>query len=272
MSTQTPTTPDLSAVKIRQQTAWSSGDYRAVAARMALLGEQLCEAVDVGADETVLDIACGNGNAALAASRRFAKVTGIDYVPDLLIHAAQRAEVEGLQATFLVGDAEDLQFDDAIFDVVLSAVGAMFTPDQERAAAEMLRVCRPGGRIAMANWCHDGFVGDLFRTIAGYVPPAPGVHPPTLWGTEELAQSLFAPAKAVTCERRTYVMHFRSARHYVEFMAAHYGPMLKAFQAVGDDNREKLAAEIERAAERYNRSGAETLKLECTWLAIVVER
>ena len=268
----TTTTTDLNAVKARQRAAWSAGDYGAVGARLVLLAEELCEAVDVRAGETVLDVACGNGNAALAASRRFATVTGVDYVPELLAHAAQRAQVEGLQAAFYEGDAEDLRLEDGSFDVVLSAIGSMFSPDQERAAAELLRVCRAGGRIGMANWSHDGFVGDLFRTIGRYVPPPPGVQPPTLWGTEERVRQLFAGAKAVTCERRSYMMHFRSAAHYVDFMATHYGPILKAFEVVGDANRGELAADIEGVVERYNRSGAEALKLECGWLAVLVER
>lgn len=231
----------------------------------------MCEVVDVRAGESVLDVACGNGNAALAASRRFAEVTGVDYVPELLAHAAQRAQVEGLEATFLDGDAEGLGFDEGSFDVVLSAIGAMFSPDHEQVAAELLRVCRPGGRIGMANWCHDGFVGDLFRTIGGWVPPPSGLQPPTLWGTEERVRQLFAGAKTLRCERRTYFMHFRSARHYVEFMAAHYGPMLKAFEAVGG-GREELAADLEGVAERYNRGDAHALKLECDWLAVIVVR
>jgi SAM-dependent methyltransferase len=267
----TTTGSDLTAVKIRQQAAWSAGDYRAVGVRLALLGEQLCEAADVRAGESVLDIACGNGNAALAASRRFARVTGVDYVPVLLAHAAERARVEGLEATFLEGDAEDLRFQDSSFDVVLSAIGAMFSPDQERTASEMLRVCRPGGRIAMANWCHDGFVGELFRTIGGYLPPPPGLQPPTLWGTEDRVRQLLGGAETVRCERRTFFMHFRSATHYVEFMADHYGPMLKAFEAVGDTRRNELAADLEGVAERYNRGGAGALKLECDWLSIVAD-
>ncbi len=267
----TTTETDLNVVKARQRAAWSAGDYPAVAARLVLLGEQLCEVVDVRAGEVVLDVACGNGNAALAASRRFAIVTGIDYVTELVTHATQRAQLEGLQASFYEGDAEDLRFEDGSFDVVLSAIGSMFTPAQERAAAELVRVCRVGGRIGLANWCHDGFVGDLFRTIGGHVSPPPGVRPPTLWGTEERLRELFPEARSITCERRSYFMHFRSARHYVEFMAACYGPLVRAFEAVGA-RRDELARDIEGVAERYNRGGRGSLKLECEWLAVVVER
>jgi SAM-dependent methyltransferase len=184
---------DIATIKQRQQAAWASGDYAAVGSRLLLTAELLCEAVDLRAGERVLDVACGNGNAALAAARRFCQVTGVDYVPELLERARERVQAEGLEATFQEADAEDLPFPDNSFDVVLSTCGAMFAPDQERTAAELLRVCRPGGRIGMVNWVPDGYVGELFRTIGRYLPPPLGLRPPVQWGSEERLRKLFGP-------------------------------------------------------------------------------
>jgi len=202
---------DIVTVKQRQQVAWASGDYAAVGARFPIIAELLCESVDLRADERVLDVACGHGNAALAAARRFCQVTGVDYVPALLDRARRRAEAEGLEATFQEGDAEALPFGDDSFDVVLSACGAMFAPDQERTASELLRVCRPGGRIGMVNWTPDSYVGELFRAIGRHLPPPPGVRPPVLWGSEERLHELFGPGVSISAPRRSFRWRFPSA-------------------------------------------------------------
>src|SRR5512132_2697614 len=194
MSTTEIHQPDLVAVKSRQRQTWASGDYAAVASRIVLMAERLADAADLRAGERVLDVACGSGNAALAAARCGCEVTGIDYVPELLDRGRERAAAEGLSVDFAEGDAEALQFPDGAFDAVLSCVGVMFTPDQERAAAELVRVCRPGGTIALANWTPSSLVGHLFRTVTGYVPAPAGVRPPGLWGTEERLQELLGPA------------------------------------------------------------------------------
>jgi SAM-dependent methyltransferase len=184
---------DIATIKQRQQAAWASGDYSAVGTRLLLTAELLCESVDLRAGERVLDVACGNGNASLAAARRFCQVTGVDYVPSLLERARQRATAEGLEVTFQEADAEDLPFPDGSFDVVLSTCGAMFAPDQERTASELLRVCRPGGRIGMVNWVPDGYVGELFRAIGRHLPPPPGVRPPVLLGQRGPAAGAVRP-------------------------------------------------------------------------------
>src|SRR5215207_6978203 len=203
---------DLTAVKSRQQATWSSGDYAVIGTTLTITGELLCEAVDLRPGQRVLDVAAGNGNATLAAARRWADVTSTDYVPALLERGRTRAAAEGLPVIFQHADAEDLPFADGSFDVVLSVFGVMFTPNQEQAAQELLRVCRPGGKIGLANWTPDGFIGHVFRTIGKYVPPPPGVKPPSLWGTEQRLHELFGDGIAdLTVNRRMFVFRYRSA-------------------------------------------------------------
>jgi SAM-dependent methyltransferase len=184
ISASSPTI-DLSAVKTRQQAAWSTGNYAVVGTTLQIVGETLCEALDLRAGERVLDIAAGNGDVTLAAARRGADVTSTDYVPALLERGRVRASAEGLTVRFEQADAESLPFADASFDVVLSTFGVMFTPDQEKASAEMARVCKPGGRIGLANWTPSSFVGEMFKVLGRYLPPPVGVRSPALWGTEE---------------------------------------------------------------------------------------
>src|SRR5262249_32948525 len=208
-TTQAPNALDLAAIKAKQQTAWSAGNYAVVGTTLQIVGETLCEAADVKADERVLDVAAGNGNATLAAARRFAMVTSTDYVPSLLNSARQRADAEGLTITFREADAENLGFPDNTFDVVLSTFGVMFTPDQERAASELLRVVRPGGRIGLANWTPAGFVGQIFATLGKHIPPAPGLKPPSRWGTPEWIRSEFGPrASDIQIANREYMFRY----------------------------------------------------------------
>jgi SAM-dependent methyltransferase len=263
---------DIATIKQRQQAAWASGDYAAVGARLYLTSELLCEAVDLRAGQRVLDVACGSGNAALAAARRFCPVVGVDYVPALLERARQRAKAEGLEATFQEGDAEELPFPDASFDVVLSACGAMFAPDQERTAAELLRVCRPGGRIGMVNWVPDGYVGELFRTIGRYLPPPPGLRPPVLWGSEERLRELFGPEPTISAPRRTFLWRFPSAEHQAEFFATFYGPTNKALAALGADRAADLEADMVKVARSFDVSDDDTLVLRQDYLEAVIDK
>src|SRR4051812_25439092 len=183
--TTTPTKPvDFDAIKARQQATWSAGDYAVIGTTLQITGESLCETVDVSAGQRVLDVAAGNGNASLAAARRGCEVTATDYVGALLEGAAARAASEGLRIYCREADAEALPFEDASFDVVLSTFGVMFTPNQEQAAAEMQRVCRPGGRIGLANWTPTGFVGQMLKMVSRYMPAPAGIHSPLEWGTE----------------------------------------------------------------------------------------
>jgi SAM-dependent methyltransferase len=263
---------DIVTIKQRQQATWAAGDYSAVGARLLLTAELLCEAVDLRAGERVLDVACGNGNAALAAARRFCQVTGIDYVPELLDRARQRAHAEGLEATFLEGDAEDLPFPDASFDVVLSTCGAMFAPDQEQTAAELLRVCRPGGRIGMVNWVPDGYVGELFRTIGRYLPPPPGLRPPALWGSEDRLRELFGPGVTISAPRRTFLWRWPSPEHQAEFFATFYGPTNKALAVLGGDRAADLKADMVEVARRFDVSDDDTLVLRQDYLEAVIHK
>src|SRR5215210_6691715 len=214
---------DLTAVKNRQQATWSSGDYAVIGTTLSLTGELLCEAVDLRPDQRVLDVAAGNGNATLAAARRWADVTSTDYVPALLERGRARAAAERLPVTFQEADAEDLPFADGSFDVVLSVFGVMFTANQDQAAQELLRVCRPGGTIGLANWTPEGFIGHVFRTIGKYIAPPPGVNPPALWGTEQRLHELFGDGiSELRVKRRVFVFRYRSAQHWLEVFRTYY--------------------------------------------------
>jgi len=264
---------DLAAVKKSQQVMWAGGDYATIGARILIASELLCEAADLRAGQKVLDVGTGTGNTALAAARRFCEVTGIDYVPAWLERARERARLEGLEAAFVEGDAEAIPFPDASFDVVLSTYGSMFAPDQERTAREMLRVCRAGGKIGMANWTPDGFSGQMFRVTARYIPPPPGLKPASRWGTEAGVRELFGDGIAsLRVARRELVFRFRSARHRTEFFRAHFGPTIKAFEALDAARQEEFTRELEALAERFNRSGDGTLVLPSEYLEVVAVR
>jgi SAM-dependent methyltransferase len=256
--TQPITTPpvDLDAVKRKQQATWASGDYSAVAALIQIISENLCDAADLRAGARVLDVAGGSGNTALAAARCFCDVVSLDYVPSLLERGRERAAAERLPVEFVEGDAEALPFQDASFDAVISVVGVMFAPDHERAAAELVRVCRPGGTIALANWTPTGFIGGLLKTVGKHVPPPAGVRAPTLWGDEEHLRGLLgAHVDELRTERRNYTFRFRSPEHFVDFFEAYYGPTHKAFAALDDQGRAALRADIVELLRGYDRIG-----------------
>jgi SAM-dependent methyltransferase len=232
---------DLDAIKTRQQATWSSGDFGRVGVTLQVVGESLCEAVGVNAGERVLDVAAGNGNASLAAARRFATVTSTDYVPELLDQGRRRADADGLSIDFRVADAEALPFEDGSFDVVVSTFGVMFAPDQQRAASELVRVARRGGRIGLANWTPDGFLGDLFRLMARFVPPPAGLRSPMAWGSRARLADLFgASAADISAERRTFNFRYASADHWIEFFRSFYGPTHKAFAALDATRQAEL--------------------------------
>ncbi len=266
-------TIDLAALKSRQQGAWSTGNYAAVGTTLQIVGESLCEALDLRAGSRVLDVAAGNGNATLAAARRFCDVTSTDYVPALLEASRKRADAEGLAVHYREADAENLPFPDATFDVVLSTFGVMFTPDQERAAAELARVCKPGGRIGLANWTPESFIGQLFRTIGQYVPPAPGVKSPALWGSTARLEELFAStASKIQATRREFVFRYRSPMHWVDFFRTYYGPMNRTFAALDAEQQADFTSDLFTLLERGNRSGDATLALPSEYLEVVIER
>lgn len=272
-STPSPQQPDLHAVKQRQQKMWSTGNYREIGARLVILSERLCEAVDLRAGDRVLDVASGTGNAALAAARRFCDVTSTDYVPELLERGRERAEAEGLPITHEVADAENLPYEDGSFDVVLSVIGAMFAPDQQRAAQELTRVCRPGGKIGMANWTPDSFAGDLFKLIAKYNPPPPGVKPPSVWGTEEGLRELFGDGVVFQhLETRTYRFRFRSPDHVIDFFRENFGPMRTACEALDSSSEAELCKNLRDRSAELNQSGDDTVVIDAGYLEVVAVR
>jgi ubiquinone/menaquinone biosynthesis C-methylase UbiE len=269
----TPPTPDLEAVKARQQVAWSSGDYAIIGTTLQIVGERLAEAMDLRPGQRVLDVAAGNGNATLAAARRWCEVTSTDYVDALLARGRLRADAEGLRVDFRVADAEDLPFADGAFDAVTSTFGGMFSPDQGRTAGELLRVCRRGGRIGLANWTPEGFIGQMFKTIGKHLPPPAGVKSPANWGTRTwIAEWLGADASAIVAEPRHFVFRYRSAQHFLDVFRAYYGPMLKAFEALDEAGRKALARDIIDLVERFNTSGDETMVVPSEYLEVVVTK
>ena len=264
---------DLSAVKTKQQMAWSSGDYAVVGTTLQIVGETLCEALDLRAGEHVLDVAAGNGNATLAAARRWCDVTSTDYVPALLERGRTRASAEGLPVKFEQADAEKLPYKDQSYDVVMSTFGVMFTPDQDKAAAEMARVCKTGGRIGMANWTPESFVGGIFKTIGKYIPPAAGVKSPALWGTEVRLNELFGKnTESITVERKNFVFRYQNAAHFLEVFRTFYGPMHKAFGALDASKQEALTADLLALAEKFNRATDGTLVAPSEYLEVVIKR
>jgi ubiquinone/menaquinone biosynthesis C-methylase UbiE len=252
--------PDLAAVKVRQQRTWASGDFSVVASRIVLVSEQLAETADLRAGWRVLDVACGNGNATLAAARSGTHALGVDYVPALLEDGRARALAEGLDVEFLLGDAEDLPVESDSCDAVLSVFGTMFAPDHRRTAQEIVRVTRPGGTVGLASWTADGFIGEMFRVITAHVPAPAGVDSPLLWGSEEHLEELFGPAVArIRSEERTCTFRFSAPEEFVTFFRRWYGPTLKAFEALDEPGRIELGddlADLARAFDRHRDGGS----------------
>ncbi len=272
-TTTDTTTPDFAAIKVRQQATWASGDYAVVGSTLQIVGETLCEAMDLRAGQRVLDVAAGNGNATLAAARRWCQVTSTDYVPSLLARGRERAEADGLHGiAFREADVEALPFEDASFDAVVSTFGCMFSPDAERVASEMLRVCRPGGRIGMANWTPEGFVGQLFKTLGRHVPPPAGVASPALWGTRERIDALFGAHATVHTETCQFAMRYRSPDHWIEVFRRYYGPLHKAFGALDAAGQAALTEDLRAVIARFNRAHDGSVVAPSDYLQVVITR
>jgi ubiquinone/menaquinone biosynthesis C-methylase UbiE len=264
---------DLTALKARQQAAWSTGNYAVVGTTLQIVGENLSEALDLRSGARVLDVAAGNGNATLAAARRWCDVTSTDYVSSLLDSGRVRALAEGHNVLFQEADAENLPFASASFDVVMSTFGVMFTPNQDQAANELARVCKPGGKIGLANWTPESFIGQLFKTIGKYIPPAPGVKSPALWGTQARLEELFSKtAQEIRTSNREFVFRYRSAAHWIEVFRTYYGPMNKTFAALDAEKQTSFTEELLALMETRNRSGDRTLVLPSEYLEVVIER
>lgn len=265
--------PDFSAIKQKQQATWGSGDYGVIGITLQIVGETLAEAADIRAGERVIDIAAGNGNMTLAAARRYANVVSTDYVPELLEKGRVRALAEGLPVTFRVADAEALPFEGGSFDVAVSTFGAMFTPDHTKPAHEMLRVVRKGGRIGLANWTPDSFIGQLFKVIGKYIAPPAGLKSPALWGTEEHIMDLFgAQAASIRAVRKHFNFRYRSAAHWVQIFRDYYGPTHKAFGALDSQAQDALATDITALLDKHNVGGKSSLVVPSEYLEVVIDR
>ena len=273
LQTVAPVQPDLAAIKARQQGAWSSGDYAVVGTTLQIVGEELCEAIDLRPGSKVLDVAAGNGNVTLAAARRWCEVTSTDYVPALLERGRERAAAERLVIDFRQADAEALPFPDASFDVVVSTFGVMFTADQDKAAIELLRVCKPGGKVGLANWTPEGFVGRLFKTLGKHLPPPAGVKSPALWGTRARLNEMFgAQASEINAEPRTFVFRYRSPQHWLDVFKTFYGPMLKAFAALNANAQAALTRDVLELVDEFNRAGDRTMAVPSEYLEVVITK
>jgi len=266
-------TPDLASLKIRQQAAWSSGNYAVVGTTLQVVGEQLCETLDLRAGSKVLDVAAGNGMASLAAARRWCDVTSTDYVPALLECGRARASADGLPIEFIEADAEYLPFGDSEFDVVVSTFGVMFTPNQEKAASELSRVCKPGGRIGLANWTPEGFIGQVFKTLGKYLPPPSGAKSPALWGTRAALEEMFgAQSRSIKAEPRLFNFRYRSPEHFLDVFRTFYGPVLKAFAALDTTSQQNLRNDLHALIVRMNKSGDSTMVVPSEYLEVVITR
>jgi SAM-dependent methyltransferase len=272
-TTKLHTIPNYEAIKTSQQSTWAEGEYGRIGVRLQIVGESLVEAVDLRSTDNVLDVAAGNGNASLAAARRFADVTSTDYVRELLEQGLQRAEAEGLSMLIQVADAERLPFKDGEFDVALSTFGVMFSPDQHRVAKELLRVVKPGGRIGLANWTPDGFVGELFGVVGRFVPPPAGIAPPAAWGTETRLVELFGPKAAdIRVQRKQFVFRFLSAEHWIDFFRAYYGPVHRAFASLERPGQRALHEALIDLLEKYDRGDGNGLVVPSDYLEVVIRR
>jgi len=263
-------TPDYTAIKARQQKTWASGDYHIIAALIVPISERLCDTVDLRANQRVLDVATGSGNTAIAAARRLSSVTGMDYEPTLLGRARARAAAEGFTIDFQEGDSEQLPAASGAYDVVLSTLGVMFSPNQAQAARELLRVCRPGGTIGLANWTPEGWIGDMLRTVGRHVAPPAGLQPVTRWGTESGIRELLGDgATSIQTNRVNFVWRFASAQQYLDLFRLYYGPTVKAFEALDESGRQALADDLLATLARYAESSDGTLKVPAEYLEVV---
>ena len=264
---------DLEAIKTRQHGAWSSGDYAVVGTTLQIVGEELCEALDLRSAQRVLDVAAGNGNASLAAARRWCDVVATDYVPALLDRARERAAAERLPLEFRQADAEALPFPDESFDVVVSTFGVMFTPDHQKAASELLRVCRSDGKIGLANWTPEGFIGQLFKTIGKHLPPPIGAKSPALWGAKPHLVELFDEVPVtIDAHGRNFVFRYRSPEHWLDIFRTFYGPVLKAFAALDAAGQMGLQQDLLALIARFNRATDGTMVVPSEYLEVVVTK
>lgn len=267
------TGPDYNAIKAKQQIAWGSGDYSRVGVTLQITGEQLCEAMDLRAGQTVLDVAAGNGNASLAAARRFCKVLSTDYVPDLLEHSQQRAQADGLAIDYQQADAEKLPFYNSRFDNVVSTFGVMFTPNQAQTASELIRVCKPGGKIGLVNWTPKGFIGQLFKIIGQYITPPTGLNSPAAWGTKAFIETNFGShASSIQLKERNFVFRYQSPQHWLDIFSTYYGPLVKTYEALDKHTSKRFSNEILDLIDKLNTADDGTMVVASEFLEVIVTK
>ena len=273
MNDLSQTNTDFDAIKSKQQTAWGSGDYGRIGVTLQITGEQLCESMDLRSGQSVLDVAAGNGNATMAAARRFCNVTSTDYVQSLLDESYKRCQTESLAADFQLADAENLAFDDNSFDNVISTFGVMFTPNQNQSASELIRVCKPGGNIGMANWTPDGFIGQLFKTIGKYVAPAAGISSPAKWGTQAFLEENFSTAcSCIETQIQVFNFRYQSPAHWLDLFSNYYGPLLKTFEALDSVNKQQLKDDILKLIDNFNQADDGTAVIASEYLQVVITK
>jgi len=270
---ETIATPNYEQIKFKQQATWASGDYAKVGSTLQITGEQLCESMGLTAGASVLDVAAGNGNASLAAARRFCQVLSTDYVPELLQKARVRAEAEGFPMEFQTVDAENLPFQDRSFDNVISTFGVMFAPDQAQVAKELIRVCKPVGKIGLSNWTPDSFIGELFKVIGKFIAPPPGISSPALWGSEAFIHAHFSSdTESIAMTEREFHFVYQSPQHWLDVFRRFYGPTHKAFEAFDENKQRELAGEILELIGRFNQAQDGTMRVPSTYLEVVAVR
>lgn len=270
---QSSATPDYAAIKAKQTTAWASGDYAKIGITLQIVGETLAETMDLTPGSKVLDVAAGNGNATLAFARRWCDVTSTDYIEPLLARGRERAEAEALNVTFQVADAEQLPFESGAFDAVVSTFGVMFTPNQRRAASELIRVCRAGGKIGMSNWTPEGFIGQMFRTIGEYITPPAGVSSPAVWGSKSWLNDVFATeSRPIAMHQRSFIFRYRAPKHFIDFFRAYYGPVHKAFLALEPTRQAALAADLQDTIARFNTATDGTMRVPSDYVEVVISK
>jgi len=264
--------PDYEAIKAKQNAAWSSGDYAKIGTTLQIVGETLAEAMDLRPGARVLDVAAGNGNASLAFARRWCDVTSTDYVDTLLSRGRARAEAEDLDIAFQLADAENLPFGDGTFDAAVSTYGVMFTPDQDKAASELIRMCKPGGKIGLANWTPDGFIGALFKTLGSHVAPPAGVKSPALWGSREWVDTTFGPHADISFTTKEFVFRYPSPDHFANYFRTYYGPVHKAFLALDEAGQAALHADLLATVARYDTATDGSMRVPSEYAEIVATK
>jgi len=263
---------DFKKITENQKKVWNSGDFNQIARLNWGMSEKLVSEVDPKPRQRVLDVACGSGTAALVAERRFCEVTGLDYVSSLIDRARLRAEANGQDIKFIVGDAQEMPFPDDYFDCILSVYGVQFAPDQEKTAAELIRVCKPGGVIGIAGPAPEGWSKDFFAAHARHNPPPPGVHSPLKWGTEEGLKELFGDSvTSIVFKKHRALQYYRSIDHAVEIFSTWFGPTLNALEKIEDEQKKNLLNDLKEVFERYNTATDGTAIVENIYSQITIQ-